>query len=265
MLYRITTILLLFCTPLLAVPKEKGKNQTGSIGFSNELFGEPFLKGYNGFYRHFDENQDVAASVSHFKSAPTGLFLSLLIPGTGEFYAGSKLKGLFFIGLEVGAWFMYSHHKKLSDNWENLYIKMANDNWSRTRWEIWWESLSFQDQEQFLGIQLPAKKNRDFYEAIGIYEKFNAGWKNAEWELGVAEVASPSSKKTYMKWRNNSNDALKLSTLATSVVMINHLVSALDAAWSVSRYNKNVKPSVKVKYVFANPEPQVLAGIQITL
>lgn len=266
MLIRIITVLLIFNSISLAAGlKETDKNHPSSLGLSIELFGEPFLKTNAISYNPMDLGQDLGISRSHYKSPPKGMFLSLLIPGSGEFYAGSKLKGLLFIGVEVGAWVAFAYSQKMGTDFEKIYIQLADNNWSRARWDTWWQSLSSQDQGSFLGIQLPATKNRDYYEAIGIYEKFNAGWKDAEWNIGEPNIVFSSRRTSYMSWREASNSWLKWSTVATSIVMANHLLSALDAAWSVFRYNKNVKPAVKVKYVFANPKPQLLVGIQVEL
>ncbi len=231
----------------------------------NKVFGEPFLKLNGTISIHPESDQNKISQIVTYKSIPKGLFLSILIPGSGEFYSGSIVKGLLFLGLEVGAWTSYKTSLENGRKWEQDYINFANEYWNENRWLAWWNSLTPTDQSEFLKIELPAEKNSKFYEAVGIYEKFNAGWIDAQWTPGLVNTQSSPSSLTFNKWRQNSNNSLKWATAATSLIIANHILSAMDGAWSVFRYNKNVKPTVKLKYVYASPEPQLLTGIQVGL
>ncbi len=231
----------------------------------NKVFGESFFKLNRTISIRPEFHQNQLSQIVSYKSIPKGLFLSILIPGSGEFYSGSKLKGLLFLGLEIGAWTSYKTSLNKGRKWEQDYINFANEYWDENRWLAWWNSLTTNNQSTFLNVELPADKNSEFYEAIGIYEKFNAGWKDVQWTPESANTQPSPRSSTYNKWRRNSNNSLKWATAATSLIIANHLLSAMDAAWSVFRHNKNVKPTVRVKYVYANPEPQLLTGIQIGL
>ena len=76
---------------------------------------------------------------------------------------------------------------------------------------------------------------------------------------------SPESL-TYMKWINHSNRELKLASTAMTIVFVNHVLSALDATWSVNQYNKSIGTSVRTNYVMLDSEPNLalsLNGIDV--
>ena len=249
---------------IAGTPHEKYSSHS-MLGLHGKIYGPAFLKlnGTISICPESDQNQ--ISQIVRYKSIPKGLFFSFLLPGSGEFYSGSKLKGLLFFGFEVGAWASYKTSLDRGRKWEQEYINIANEYWDEDWWQTWWNSLVPNDQEKFLGVELPDEKNSEYYEAIGIYEKFNAGWKDVQWDAGSTYTQPSGKSLNFNETRRNSNNSLKWATAATSLIIANHLLSAMDAAWSVFRYNKNVKPTVRVKYVYANPEPQLLTGIQIGL
>jgi hypothetical protein len=257
-------ILLIGASPNFAGEKPQKKSSSrATLDLQAKIYGEPFLKPYLAASNVTDESQDLSLPTFNHKSPPKGMFMSMLVPGTGELYAGSTLKGLIFFGIEAGAWFLYasSHNKGLE--WERRYIDFADQNWDEERWRAWWNSLSAHDQEGFLNVELPNEKNSEFYEAIGVYEKFNAGWNDVQWNPGIANTTPSVESLGYNKWRQSSNNALKTASSFGAILLANHLLSGLDAVWSVSRHNKNLKPSIKPQFVSIDGEPQLLAAISI--
>ena len=140
----------------------------------------------------------------------------------------------------------------------------ADKYWSETTWEQWWNSLSDEDRQVYSHHELPETKTQQYYEMIGKYQKYNAGWDDVHWISGV--VTTDTSKKSlyYMALRGRSNDELKLATTATAIVIANHVFSAIDAIWTVKRFNKAIKPSVKVNYVMINNKPQLVANLTLS-
>ena len=51
----------------------------------------------------------------------------------------------------------------------------------------------------------------------------------------------------YESRRDASNDAFKKATTATTVAIINHLLSAVDAVWTTTKYNKRVQVGLRLE------------------
>ena len=102
--------------------------------------------------------------------------------------------------------------------------------------------------------------NRDYYENVGKYDQFVAGWegildnyiikyKNVGDSTEI--IISSPLKNDYLNQRENSNEYLNMATYAASAIMFNHVISALEAVWTStrqSRKNKSVETSAKLIY-----------------
>jgi len=99
--------------------------------------------------------------------------------------------------------------------------------------------------------QLPPYAEQQYYELIGKYAQFRTGWDDDEQLSGYGGIppALPSSGHmiTYRDMRAKANDYYDVASTFVSVAVINHIVSALDAFWSASRYNKSLHASVRMR------------------
>lgn len=98
---------------------------------------------------------------------------------------------------------------------------------------------------------LPETKTQQYYEMIYKYlHQFGAGWDDIP-SLSYYEgqtypyTMTPNISK-YRDMRNRSNDYYQTATTITSVILLNHLVSAIDAALSVKTYNKKLEYAFQV-------------------
>ncbi len=242
--------------------KEKKAPAPGQPNQYEKLFGRPFLQ-----YATLLPNKQIKTPARRMagarKSIPKGMLFSLAVPGMGEIYSKSKIKGYIFAGIEVAGWISYFYHNQKGEDWQQKSLAFADEQWDYNRWQNWWNSLSAQDQERFPRYELPEKGSGQYYEVIGKYGKFNAGWNDVNWISGLWETGESKSSDYYANLRSNSNSEKKLAATSTIIVFTNHILSALDAAWTVNRYNKNFKASTKVNYVFINRQPVVLAGLSV--
>jgi hypothetical protein len=199
-----------------------------------------------------------------------GLILSMAIPGMGEWYAGAKKKALFFVGMEVAAWMSWRSFTKSGERIETEYELFANENWNLYQWWLRtpWLTSSYGDVvcegTHHLKLFLPGQtatissdslcgwdwiegvevvKDHEFYENIGKYDQFVAGWSdlfkedgnNGWWEKeksvgdSVEILVMTDLKNNYLDQRADSNDAFRLATYTVSAIMFNHLISAFDA------------------------------------
>ena len=178
----------------------------------------------------------VVYSVKGYKSR-IGILFSAVVPGSGEMYAGSWIKGALFLGLEVGMWTMYAHYHGQGDDIEDTFHEYADTHWSKDKWLYY-----YNDESDPATHSLPDKKTQQYYEMIGKYDQFKQGWD--DWSPGSPDLTE--HRDHYETLRNDSNVAYKNASYCTMVVLLNHLASAFDTAWTIRKYNREVKSRVRV-------------------
>jgi len=183
------------------------------------------------------------------KSLKKAFLYSLIVPGSGEFYAGSKIKAALFFGLDVTLWALYfNYHGKGKDK-EKEYRAFADVHWSEDEYFQWLadslykvpyvdsDTATYWDPEKqewtYLSHHLPDRKSDQYYEMIGKYEQFRWGWDDYD----DPTKFSPH-RDSYLDTRRISNDWLNKATYSAMFSLANHILSAFDAAIAVKKYNK---------------------------
>src|ERR1051326_544500 len=105
--------------------------------------------------------------------------------------------------------------------------------------------------------QLPYYGQQQYYELIGKYDQFSRGWDDADispeaplnpHDPNELEIRSNSSRfYEYADMRAQSNYSYDIASTFVSVAVINHIVSALDAFWSATRFNSALHAGVKMR------------------
>jgi len=202
--------------------------------------------------------------------------MSAIIPGTGQFYAKNYVKSAIFLGLEAGLWITYAIFQKKGDDQTDVYRKYADENWSVRKYASWLKTEGFPGsgiidpnlqnleilREQINACEdsagfshkLPPFGDQQYYEVIGKYQNYISGWSEA---IGVTKNNFQTYKLAqvdfYMNERERANTFYNNGSMTLTVVIVNHILSAADAVWSVSLFNKSleVKTSVNVKYIYS--------------
>ncbi len=193
------------------------------------------------------------------------LLFSVLIPGAGELYCKSYIKSALFFGIEVGAWTMYAvFHKKGTDK-EKEFEAYANEYWDADKWQAWFNNLT-EDQQKVFSHSLPETKTQQYYEMIGKYNQFLVGWDNVPDNLSTSEIHEHYSqlREDYMDMRYDSNKMYKRSNTGAYLAMFNHVLSAIDAAWTAKRHNgRLIKTSLQFENKFFNNEDHPMFSLKI--
>lgn len=204
------------------------------------------------------------------KSPYLGALFSGIIPGTGEFYAKSYIKGAIFLAVEAGLWIAYSSYESDGNSQTDAYQSYANQYWSMNKYANWLVNQNFSGsaaitdpntsnlellreqvnvvEAQNFSHQLPAIGTQQYYELIGKYQNFVVGWADADPNLNT----NPGSVNYYGTYRTQmyedysysrqqANTYYDKATTSLTLVVLNHLLSAADGAWSVSMFNKDLK------------------------
>jgi len=203
--------------------------------------------------------------VYHFKGKSTkrGFLYSLILPGAGEFYAGSKIKAVLFVGLEAAFWTGYFTNRKKGKDKEDEFIDWANKHWSIYAYSDSlvgkYSELKFDTTPGFETIVIdkegtyynpddskdslvishpihpeagqPIEIDQQYYEKIGKWEQTRFGWDDYN---GVTS----RNGEIYIDMRYVSNSLFKKANRYVMVSLANHLLSAFDAALAVRSHNR---------------------------
>ncbi len=94
---------------------------------------------------------------------------------------------------------------------------------------------------------LAVRPAQQYYEEIGKYPQFGGGWNDAaSFKPGGltaddvrANMVTPNLDK-YSKMRGDANSFYTIATSVSSVIVANHVFSAVEAAWNASRINNRI-------------------------
>jgi hypothetical protein len=207
--------------------------------------------------------------------------LSLAVPGAGEFYTQSYWRAGGFILAEAGLWVVYAVYSSKGDQQTSLFQDFADGHWSVVRYAQWiqdnapklnpdvtsftgwrigtpdlpaWQQVDWKvlnDVENRIAQLpgngfthlLPHRPEQQYYELIGKYPQFAAGWDDAGVMTPQRILSSDVSQRflDYSKMRGKANDYYNIATNGSVLLVVNHLLSALDAAWSAAQFNNQLK------------------------
>lgn len=199
--------------------------------------------------------------------------LSFAVPGAGEIYAENYYMAGLFIAIEAAAITTGLVYDKKGDDQTTFYHNYANENWDVLRYAKWTinnlSSLNSQlNPDNYAGLfydngtkvnwqilnkletdiggwyshKLPSFGEQQYYELIGKYPQFNSGWSDFGDENTPYKYGDPITEKFkyYSRERGKANDYYNIASKAVVIIIVNHIVSAFDAALSANRYNKKI-------------------------
>lgn len=194
----------------------------------------------------FDESSAEA------KSPRKAFFLSLLLPGLGELYAGAKYRAAGFMATEAITWVAYTHWRSSGTSLRDEFRAYADRNWNEARYRQWQAfNTSLPADQQWQETEtLPSKQQdeQQYYELIGKYDQFIFGWSDvADEPLSVnnQSVVSPL-QSDYEILRNDSNQPLKRASVVIGLTVVNRIISAIHA----STYTKLRNPPAQKRLRF---------------
>ncbi|MCP4632642.1 MAG: hypothetical protein GY855_06925, partial [candidate division Zixibacteria bacterium] len=204
-----------------------------------------------------------------------GFFYSLAIPGVGEYYAESKYKPYIFFSADVLLWSGYFLYNKKGRDKEDEYKAYADIHYDRTYYDDWWNFIiglnPNTDTASTYSHRLPAEKDHEYYENIGKYDQFRWGWDDwisqghSYYDNVDPSLYRTANRNTYLEIRKDANDNFDRAKTLMVVSMVNHIVSAFDAAFTVKAYNRrntspifsNVKIRMEPKFYGTDLYPQL--------
>jgi len=231
------------------------------------------------------------------------MLASLVVPGLGQYMNKSPLwKTALFAGIEVAGVAGYITWTKRANDVTSEYEDWADEHWDMKRWVGESSSLlsaiqsggyqsvndvivdgshhitiivdGFYKSSDILvenpNIEYLEIRDWDFYEGIGKYDQFVAGWDDASSDWKIIEknikdgddelIVMTPNKRHYLDLRNDSNVLYRNAKFAISAIVFNHVFSALDALWNS---NKNKELSYKLDVSKQLDDKFVIKGISV--
>lgn len=203
------------------------------------------------------DEEGAASSVPEnrtIKSPGKALFLSALLPGAGEYYAGNRKRAAIFLGLEALGWALWSTWDSKGSDIVDEFRVTAREEWSPTDYLNW--RLSSRSRFSSLTHALPCSlyvvidgidglgdcpeaEAQQYYELIGKYDQFVSGWSDLTDVNGSpvqpsavdsVELYNSDMRLTYELRRDDSNKWLERASTVSGLILVNHVLSAIDAS-----------------------------------
>lgn len=192
------------------------------------------------------------------KSAFKAFALSLAVPGLGQFYYGSKTKAAVFAAVEAASWI---YNIKLNNDGDDLtdeFEAFNREHWSRADYTtyITWTYGETDDKNitaPEMSHHLPDTYTQQYYEMTGKYDQFAWGWDDANFEgntlydyndsdnkppRAITDIPASPRRDAYETMRHNANNKYDKAKKMIAVAMVNHVLSAFEALYSVGKMNK---------------------------
>ncbi len=224
------------------------------------------------------------------------MLASLVVPGFGQYLIHSPCwKTALFAGVEVAGIIGYISWTNKADDITREYENWADEHWDMNTWindsALLLSDIRSSGYPEVNDVRIDGShhitiivngkyessntllenpnmdytelRDWDFYEGIGKYDQFVAGWDDAKtnWEIinknitdGEDElIVMTPNKQHYLELRNYSNILYKNAKFVASALLFNHIFSALDALWNANKnkelsYNLDVSIGTKSNY-----------------
>jgi hypothetical protein len=187
-----------------------------------EIGDKPHLFGYRARFTPscliHRERATLEKEMMNPPSKARAFFLSLLLPGLGEYYAGSKKMARVFSCTEVLLWATYFSFRtygswKKSD-YQNFAVSHAGIDPSGKDHQYFVNIENYTNIREYNDAMLRQRSVKDLYA-----ENSQFNW---EWD-------SEASRRKYEKLRIASDNAYNRSLFVIGGIILNHIVSGIDA------------------------------------
>jgi len=201
--------------------------------------------------------------------------LSAILPGAGQVYNEDWWIAGIFVAVEAALITTAVVYDNKGDDQTEYFESYADDymnpdhNWSVVRYAEWlaeyegadlskivisndeslppWERVNWAELNaaETGSHNLPPHGEQQYYELIGKYHQYSGGWNDY---TGGANNSQISPNYIYYSGqRGLANDYYNTSSTAIVGVYINHILSAAEAVWGSTRFNKNLAVNFRVE------------------
>ena len=240
------------CAVGSAVAAEPGLDLYAGISAPTERFG---LNPDNELAAMLRLEDEPAAEAST-KAPPSPIlagFLSALVPGSGQLIQGQR-RGWVYLGIEAAGWFAYLAVHDAAKQAETDYQEYADANWSWARYDTVGScgpglGPDGDPAGEKATLQDDYENNRDqFYQDISEDDVYACGW------------GSQAQRADYQSMIDDSDNLYNAAGYVIGGIVLNHVISGIDAAKSAANKRKAVSHSWRL-----NVAPEGLTGLRAEL
>jgi hypothetical protein len=204
----------------------------------------------------------------------SGLF-SAVIPGAGQVYNEDWWIAGIFVAVEAALITTAVVYDNKGDDQTGYFQNYADDytnpdhNWSVVKYAEWlaqyegadlskivisndeslppWERVNWAELNaaETGSHNLPPHGEQQYYELIGKYHQYAAGWN--DYTGGANNDLISSNFIYYSEQRGLANDYYNTASTAVVGIYINHILSAAEAIWGATRFNSNLAINLRVE------------------
>ncbi|MCK4301196.1 MAG: hypothetical protein KAW91_00395 [candidate division Zixibacteria bacterium] len=224
-----------------------------------------------------DEDDDVMlldlaqaeAPPPEYKSPGRAFLYSLVVPGLGQFYYGSRIKPFLFLAVEAVGWKYALQYHADGEDITAEFRAFNNEHWLRDVYSDYLltaygtlqpDTLEASADRKGYTHTLPEARGQQYYEMTGKYNQFAWGWDDAtlndmDWEIFkqsnpsdwdfriLSDKSTPVSanRLEYEGMRDAANQEYSKSMKFVFGIMANHLISAFEAYFVTKSHNKKLR------------------------
>ena len=204
--------------------------------------------------------QEAGSSVSARpkRNIAAAMIASAVLPGIGELYVATGTKKVshyirvpVFLALDVYFWYSYRDNYDKGKEVKAEYEMFGDEHWSEERFLLQhpycdgiggcdsWEQYNEDAKgDYYYFVYIPKHlDHEEYYENMGKYDAFAFGWDDWNGDYNDVEAWTPN-RTTYWAMRTESDDYLLRADRYVMALIINRVVSMLDAGWLAYRYNR---------------------------
>jgi hypothetical protein len=175
------------------------------------------------------------AGAEGLPSKRKAFFLSLAVPGAGEHYAGSRKAATFFFGTECALWAAFAGFRSYGLSWEHDYREYAVAHAGVVPFgkdhEFFAAIENYMNITDYNDAKLQQRNLRALYPEGGGYD----------WQWDGAE-----SRRRFELMRIRADRARRNSTFMLGGIVLNHIVSGIDAIRAARKAGKRDGEGVQV-------------------
>jgi hypothetical protein len=268
MIYRFFIVLLIGLSVLTRAQDNDMVLLTGNLTTDAKLVLNDFKAAENPQIKLISENK---------KSPFLAGLMSLVIPGAGEVYAEEYLKAGIFVAIEAAVITTAVIYDGKGDDKTIEFQNYADDyenpdhHWSVVKYAEWliayeggdpnmiisndqnlppWKRVNWTllNASETGSHKLPRHGEQQYYELIGKYHQFSAGWNDFPVNETNNQIIS-NNFRYYAGMRGDANDFYTVARTAVIGIYVNHFLSGLDAVWSTVSYNKDIAVKLRMENI----------------
>lgn len=195
-----------------------------------------------------------------YKSPGKAFALSVLVPGLGQYYYGSRVKPWLFFGAEVTAWVLYFKWDGDYNDLTTQFETYQRAHWSRDDYRTYLEAAYGVSEDDSIDAteishHLPDTETGKYFEMTGKYDQFAWGWDDALRNgkpldsfltagIGLRIVGSSTTpysanRIAYVDMRDDANRKYEQARAMILVSLANRLISGFEAFLTTKSRNKH--------------------------